>query len=102
MKRAIIPILLFAIPSVVLSQRVDYNKIILPVGATNISFEERLVQLAWQNNPARHIAQKNVVAADEEVRAINAQWLRQIGVTANVNEYSLENFNDPDFEGLNF
>jgi outer membrane protein TolC len=102
MKRAIIPILLFAIPSVVLSQRVDYNKIILPVGATNISFEERLVQLAWQNNPASHIAQKNVVAADEEVRAINAQWLRQIGVTANVNEYSLENFNDPDFEGLNF
>ena len=57
MKRAL-PFLtiLFILPLAVFAQRVDYNKIILPVGATDISFEERLVQLAWQNNPASHIA----------------------------------------------
>lgn len=103
MKRAlIIPVLLLVLPVVALSQRVDYNKIILPVGATDISFEERLVQLAWQNNPASHIAQKDVAAHDHEVKAVGAQWLRHIGVTANINEYSLENFDNPDFEGLNF
>lgn len=103
MKRALfIPVLLLMLPVVALSQRVDYNKIILPVGATDISFEERLVQLAWQNNPATHIAQKDVAASGHEVKAVGAQWLRHIGVTANINEYSLENFDNPDFEGLNF
>jgi outer membrane protein TolC len=103
MKRAlVIPIILAILPSIVLAQRVDYNKIILPVGATEISFEERLVQLAWQNNPASHIVQKDAAAAEQEVKAISTQWLRHIGVTANINEYSIKNYNDPSFEGLNF
>jgi len=95
-------VMLLISPLALIAQRVDYNKIILPVGATDISFEERLVQLAWQNNPASHIAQKEVNAAGHEVKAIGTQWLRNIGVTANVNQYSLEHFDDPDFEGLNF
>ena len=95
-------IILLIFPLALRAQRVDYNKIILPVGATDISFEERLVQLAWQNNPASHIAQKDVDAAGHEVKAIGSQWLRNIGVTANINQYSLEHFDDPDFEGLNF
>ncbi|HEY8513083.1 MAG TPA: TolC family protein [Cyclobacteriaceae bacterium] len=103
MKRALpFLIMLLIFPLALVAQRVDYNKIILPVGATDISFEERLVQLAWQNNPASHIAQKEVNAAGHEVKAIGSQWLRNIGVTANVNQYSLEHFDDPDFEGLNF
>src|SRR5690606_42155478 len=48
------------------------------------------------------IAQKEVAAAGHEVKAIGSQWLRHVGVTANINEYSLEHFDDPDFEGLNF
>ncbi len=36
-------------------QSVDYNKIILPAGAANVSFEERLVQIAWMNNPLSEI-----------------------------------------------
>ncbi|MDV3307507.1 MAG: TolC family protein [Cyclobacteriaceae bacterium] len=103
MKRALpFLIMLIIFPLALVAQRVDYNKIILPVGATDISFEERLVQLAWQNNPASHIAQKEVAAAGHEVKAIGSQWLRHVGVTANINEYSLEHFDDPDFEGLNF
>src|SRR5690606_41438720 len=103
MKRALpFLIMLIIFPLALVAQRVDYNKIILPVGATDISFEERLVQLAWQNNPASHIAQKEVAAAGHEVKAIGSQWLRHVGVTANINEYSLEHFDDPDFEGLHF
>lgn len=98
----VIPVILIILPSIVVAQRVDYNKIILPVGATEISFEERLVQLAWQNNPASHIVQKDVTAAEQDIKAISSQWLRHIGVTANVNDYSIKNFNDPNYEGLNF
>jgi outer membrane protein TolC len=82
--------IIFVLPA--LAQQVDYNKVILPPGAANISYEERLVQLAWQNNPASLIVQNDAVAAGHEVKALNAQWLRQFGVTANVNKYSIKDF----------
>lgn len=85
-------LLMLILPGVLRAQQVDYNKIILPPGALNISYEERLVQLAWQNNPASQIAQSDVVAADHELKALNSQWLRQFGVTANVNKYSIDEF----------
>jgi outer membrane protein TolC len=89
--------LVLILPLVVVGQQVDYNKIILPPGASNISYEERLVQLAWQNNPASQIVKSDAIAAEHDVKALNAQWLRNIGVTANVNKYSLKEFNgDPD------
>ncbi len=81
-------------PSVVVAQQVDYNKIILPLGASNISYEERLVQLAWQNNPASEIAKSDALAAEQDVKALGSQWLRQIGITANLNKYSLEEINN--------
>jgi outer membrane protein TolC len=86
-------ILFLAISFATNAQQVDYNKIILPMGASNISYEERLVQLAWQNNPASLIAKSDVTAAEHEVKAAGTQWLRQFGVTANLNKYSLEEFN---------
>jgi outer membrane protein TolC len=89
-------LLLVGLTTVVVAQQVDYNKIILPPGAQNISYEERLVQLAWQNNPASQIARNDAVAAGHELKALNAQWLRQFGVTANVNKYSLDEFKGED------
>jgi outer membrane protein TolC len=85
-------LLLVGITTAAVAQQVDYNKIILPPGAQNISYEERLVQLAWQNNPASQIARNDAVASEHELKAMNAQWLRQFGVTANVNKYSLDEF----------
>lgn len=99
----LISLLLLMAPMVVTAQQVDYNKIIIPQGVTNISYEERLVQLAWQNNPASHIARKEVEAAEHEVKAIGSQWTRQFGVTTNVNQYSIKEFQGTEQnDGLNF
>ncbi len=76
-------------------QSVDYNKIILPDNAANVSFEERLVQLAWQNNPASKIADQGVQQAYEEGRVATTAWSTLVGVTGNLNEFSIKRFTDP-------
>ena len=61
MKRAL-HLLLF-IPFISFSQSVDYNKIIVPDQVPEISFEERLVQLAWKNHPTNKVAVQKVEMA---------------------------------------
>src|SRR5258708_60474 len=76
-------------------QTVDYNKIILPEGATNINFEERLVQIAWRNNPLSHIVDQGVEQAIEDGKVATTQWSTYTGVTGNLNEFSIKRFTDP-------
>ncbi len=68
--------------SAALAQSVDYNKIILPDGAVVLDLEEKLVQLAWKNNPKTRIAAEAVTEAREQTRAIRHNWSNTIGVTA--------------------
>jgi len=71
------------------TQVVDYNKVILPEGAENISFEERLVQLAWQNYPANVAIYDEVEIARYEVTRSKSDWLNQITLTGNLNEFNI-------------
>lgn len=72
------------------AQQVDYNKIILPEGAADVSYEERLVQLAWQNNPTAIMSTKQVEVADLGVKAAGLQWATLIGANINLNEYTIK------------
>ena len=58
------------------AQNVDYNKIILPDGAVVVDLEEKLVQLAWRNNPQTKMAADAVTEAREQFEEI-------FGVSAN-------------------
>lgn len=80
---------LWAISSL-LAQQVDYNKIILPDGAQNVSFEERLVQLAWKNNPDGIITVEEITLAKEEFKSTRASWTQNFGVAGNLNEFSID------------
>lgn len=71
------------------TQKVDYNKIILPNSARDISLEERLVQLAWENNPENKILANNIDIATHDVRLTKAQWLDLITLSGNVNEFAI-------------
>ena len=71
-------------------QSIDYNKIILPDDAKNVTFEERLVQLAWKNNPTSHMASENVIEAQEQAKVTGTQWANGIGVTGNLNEFTIK------------
>ena len=72
------------------AQNIDYNKIILPEGAVVVDLEEKLVQLAWRNNPQTKMAAEAVTEAREQSIAIRHTWTNTIGVTGNMNEFNVK------------
>lgn len=73
-----------------LAQVIDYNKIILPMSAKDISLEERLVQLAWLNHPSVKRAKNQITIAESELRRTKASWLSTVGVAGNLNEFTIK------------
>lgn len=71
-------------------QSVDYNKIVLPSGLVSVSFEERLVQLAWTNHPSSKISQLNVNMFNKEKSLATWSWLDNASATFNVNQFTLD------------
>lgn len=84
-------LLLLSGPSVCWAQ-VDYNKIILPdeVPTDSLEFTEKLVQVAWRNHPEGHILQKQARIASLDVEKAKRDWLNNIRLSGNLNEYSGE------------
>ena len=71
--------------------QVDYNKIILPDAISDsLSLGERLVQLAWRNNPENKILASDVDIAQLEVSRAKIAWLDNIRLSGNLNEYSTQ------------
>jgi outer membrane protein TolC len=72
------------------AQDVDYNTIILPGNLTNISIEEKLVQLAWRNTPDNKSVIKQAEAANYMLKKSQWAWLDYIRVQGNLNEFTLK------------
>lgn len=89
-------VLLMFVAASAAGQNVDYKKIILPDDALNTSFEERLVQLAWKNNPESHVASEMVVQTKEESKVAGRQWSTLMGVQGNLNEYNIKTLTGTD------
>ncbi|MFT4847507.1 MAG: outer membrane protein TolC [Sediminicola sp.] len=70
-------------------QSIDYNKIILPQDVKTEAFEEKLVRLAWNNNPQNSIIKKDREIAEYEKSMATWSWLNQIRITGNLNELSI-------------
>jgi outer membrane protein TolC len=80
---------LVLISTSLLAQRIDYNSIILPSDAKEIEFSEKLVQLAWENNPDNQVLHHQVKAAEFGVKIANRTILNQILATGNLNEFNV-------------
>lgn len=80
--------LIFCFPT--RAQQIDYKKIILPEGITNLSVEERLVQLAWKNNPEVKAVQHDVNASQYEVKVAATRWTSLLGAQGNLNEFTVK------------
>lgn len=76
----------------VYGQKVDYNKIIIPESATNLTFEEKLVQIAYRNNPSGLAIQKEAKIAAYDYKSARLQWTSLFGVNGNLNEFSIKRF----------
>lgn len=81
--------LLLISATAVCGQNIDYNKIILPANAQGVDFAEKLVQLAWKNNPenAYLIHQENANMYD--LKKSTVDWLNIVTFQSNLNEFVL-------------
>ncbi|MBT29644.1 MAG: hypothetical protein CMO01_08265 [Thalassobius sp.] len=68
------------------SQNIDYNKIILPDEIDSMSLQEKIIQLAWKNNPQSEIINKQKEIAVYKYKQKKSDWLNQISVQSNLNE----------------
>lgn len=87
MKRIVL-YLFVLLPLLSHAQAVDYNKIIVSDQVPSISFEERLVQLAWKNHPTNKVALQKVEMAQALKSKASWAWLDNFFVQANVNEFT--------------
>jgi outer membrane protein TolC len=84
------------------SQNIDYNRIILPDNAQNINDLERLIQLAWRNNPDTRILNNRVEAARENVKIARSTWSEGFKITGGFNEYLISEPGNNAFGGRIF
>ena len=87
MKRLPLLFLVFVVLSST-AQDVDYNKIIVTEQISSISFEEKLVQLAWQNHPSNKVAAQKVELAQAQRSKAQWSWLDNIYLEGNYNEFT--------------
>ncbi|MEM7106951.1 MAG: TolC family protein [Bacteroidota bacterium] len=76
------------------AQTTDYQKVILPPSAQNVRIEERLVQLAWRNNPEAKSARDESEIAEYSLKAAKWSWLDNLSATGNLNEITLDQDNE--------
>lgn len=89
MKLKGLSLLAFTMSSVFVSaQSVDYNKVIVTEQISAISFEERLVQLAWRNHPSNKVVVQRVEQAQTLRSKARWSWLDNIYVEGNYNEFT--------------
>lgn len=85
-------IFLLFVTANVFGQNVDYNKIILPSHIQSPDFAEKLVQLAWQNNPFNEILRREVKISEYAVKRNRADWWDIIHLQGNLNEFTVNKY----------
>ena len=76
----------------VFAQNVDYNKIILPDHIQSPDFGEKLVQLAWKNNPLNEVLRSEVKISEYAVKRNKAEWWDIIQLQGNLNEFTVNEY----------
>lgn len=77
------------------ANQIDYNKIILPAVSDTTNIKEKIVFLAWQNNPQIRRSELLHEKADAQLKIARSQWLSAFSVTGNLNEFNI----GPTFSG---
>ena len=76
------------------AQLVDYDKIIPPPTAVDITFPERLVQLAWQNYAVNRAFEIDVLSTEKSIKLASMAWWELLTVQLNINARTIENIGD--------
>lgn len=76
------------------AQKVDYNAIIKPNSASQLEFEEKLVRLAWNNDPESEGIRRYVDVAQQNHNIAAIDWLNIISLQGNLNEFNINSDRD--------
>ncbi len=86
------------------SQTADFNKIVPGEDSRPKTFEDYLVQLAWNNSPQSKILSNEQKISELEIDLTQREWMKNLQAQWNLNEISLSNilfdFEDPLFVAL--
>lgn len=93
----IFPVFLFVLltPAMGIAQRINFDSVVVPLDTIAIDFREYLVQLAWMNNPENAVAQRESKIVQLQSANTRKEWMRDIGLSFNVNEANIESFGQP-------
>jgi FKBP-type peptidyl-prolyl cis-trans isomerase len=87
-KYLLLPFVLFS--CMAYSQKVDYNKIILPTVNDSTSIQEKLVQLAWKNYPINEVTELGLANAKKGVTLAKLEWANHLSGAYNLNEFTIK------------
>jgi outer membrane protein TolC len=79
--------------------QIDYDRIILPDGVYSEVYEEKLVRLAWKNNPASQMAADEISIANYDFMAAKARWTSIFFAQGNLNEFTIKNLGQSATDG---
>ena len=82
------------------AQTVNYDKVVLPVETRPATFEDLLVQLAWQNSAANRVLELEKDIVEKEARLNRLKWTENVQAGFNLNEVSYYNIINPDEENF--
>lgn len=80
------------------AQEVDYDQVIPTDSAVGLTFEEKLVRLAWKNYPQNKIWEYRAAQAEEQVIQSKLGWLKPVSVQLYYGEPHI----NPNFESSFF
>ncbi len=75
------------------AQVINMDTVIYPLTTTGQTFENYLVSLAWENNPAYRVHASNKLIASKEVQLAKRAWADDWNITLNLNENNLRGSN---------
>ncbi len=80
------------------AQRTNFDKVVIPLERLTRDYKEKLVQLAWANNPDNKVLEHEVKIAEIDKKAAKTIWLESVQASFNLNE---GNFRSEDQAGGN-
>lgn len=85
-KKNYIAVILLLLTLPVFAQQVDFDRVITPPEFKAKTFEDYLVQLAWNNSPAGRVLNLEVAIAEEEQKIQRWEWTKDLTAQFNYNE----------------
>ena len=89
LQKGLVVFLTFFVSIPCFSQKVDFNRVVIPSEMGTRNFKDYLVQLAWTNSPENDVLDYEKDLREFEFKAEKKDWMDDIRFSVNLNENNL-------------